>query len=1382
MVELAQLFGESPAINAVREKLRQLLERQVAGRRLPAMLIQGETGTGKGLVARIIHGMGPRRRGPFVDINCPAIPETLLEAELFGFERGAFTDAHRAKPGLFQSAHGGTLFLDEVGLLPASVQAKLLTAIEERSVRRLGSTRPEAVDACFISATNIDLQAALRERRFREDLYHRLAVITLDLPALRERDGDVLLLAERFLARTCTDYGLPPKRLDAEAKARLLAYAWPGNIRELANVIERAALFAESSTITGAMLEPLQVESPPPAAPATGAITPTVTPEEAMRQHLMAALEQRGGNISHTAAHLGIARNTLYARLAKYGVRGHGAVQTPPRRISQPEAVSASVPTGTHVHWESRGITLLSVAFIEPDGIDAWSITSRALDIVIDKLQTYGGRIEELTPTGILASFGVDPVDDGPRRAAHAALAIHKRAARAGESTSQVPGVKIGIHVAQLLVGRSETRVDIDADAKRAQRSVLDHLIEAIETDVTVVSTAAAPFLERRFELVPIDGGAGSGDQPYRLTGQERRGLGLWGAMTQFVGRQDEIDVLRGCLAEAGRGRGQLAAVVGEPGVGKSRLFWEFTHSPRVDGWLVLHAGAVPYGKTTPYLPVIEMLKVYCGIGDRDDRRTMREKVTGKLLALDSEAEFALPAILTLLDLPGEDRKWEALDTGGRRRRTLDALKRLLIRESQVQPLVLAFEDLHWIDGETQAVLDGLVDSLGAARLLLLVNYRPEYQHTWGSKTYYAQLRLEALPAERAGELLDTLLGVEPGLAPLKQLLIKRGNPFFLEETVRTLVETEALVGERGRYRSTYPIQATQIPPTVQAMLADRIDRLAPADKRLLQVASVVGKEVPFALLLAIAELPDEALRRGLDHLQAAEFLHETELFPDLEYGFKHALTHEVTYGGLPPDRRRELHARIVGAIETLHGDRLGGEIERLAHHAVRGEVWEKALRYCREVGNKGFDRGAYGESAVGYKQALEALRHLPKNSDTALLAVELRQSLARDLTNQGQYQRSAALLDEAEALARRLDDRAPMRGVLAVMSFTRREMGDFDGAMAAASRALEIAVTIGDPVGQASASYRLGLAFISLGDFGRAAELMRSNVEAVLDASDPAHLTISISSRAWLARLLALLGEFAEGRSHGEEALRLAMVRQGPSSIIAHGCLGLLYLAKGELEAAIRVLEAGLALCRAADERAWLNTIAGALGEAYAGTGRLAEGLALMEEAFNDALQRGARGTQSVLATRLSAVYLLAGRLGETRQHALQALDLARQLKARGLEAGALLAVAAVRAAASSPDVQEAEKTYREALALAEPRGMRPLIAHCHLGLGKLYRRTGKRQEAQEHLTLATRMYREMDIPFWLERAETEMRKLTLIGLRVIALIATFGLAPCYV
>ena len=366
----------------------------------------------------------------------------------------------------------------------------------------------------------------------------------------------------------------------------------------------------------------------------------------------------------------------------------------------------------------------------------------------------------------------------------------------------------------------------------------------------------------------------GAGPARTRLQAAARRGL------TRFVGRDAELEQLRRAQQLAGDGHGQVAAIVGEAGVGKSRLVYEFTHSHRLQGWLVLESASVSYGKATSYLPVIDLLKGYFKIQDRDDLREIREKVTGKLLTLDRALEPTLPALLALLDVPVDDAAWQALDPGQRRQRTLDAVKRLLLREAREQPLLLIFEDLHWIDGETQALLDGLVESLGSARLLLLVNYRPEYQHAWGSKTSYSQMRLDALPAESAGELLDALLGDDPGLAPLKQLLVKRGNPFFLEETVRTLVETKALAGERGRYRLTQPVQAIQVPPTVQVMLAARIDRLAPEDKRLLQVASVVGKDVPFALLQAIAELPDEALRRGLDHLQAAEFLYETGLYP----------------------------------------------------------------------------------------------------------------------------------------------------------------------------------------------------------------------------------------------------------------------------------------------------------------------------------------------------------------------------------------------------------------------------------------------------------------------------------------------------------------------
>jgi predicted ATPase len=300
-------------------------------------------------------------------------------------------------------------------------------------------------------------------------------------------------------------------------------------------------------------------------------------------------------------------------------------------------------------------------------------------------------------------------------------------------------------------------------------------------------------------------------------------------------------------------------------------------------------------------LPVIELLKSYFKLSENDTHRDIREKLTGKLFTLDRVLEPTLPGLLSLLDFPVEDPQWSTLDPRQRRQRTLDALKRLFLREAQIQPLLLVFEDLHWIDTETQSFLDGLVESLPGARVLLLVNYRPEYSHGWGSKTYYTQLRLDTLQTGSASEMLDALLGCDVSLQPLRTLLAQTtsGNPLFLEESVRTLEETKALVGERGAYRLVQPVDAIRVPASVQAILASRIDRLPTEQKRLLETAAVIGKDFTFTLLAAIADKSEEELRDGLHQLQAAEFVYETNLFPDLEYTFKHALTHEVAYGSL---------------------------------------------------------------------------------------------------------------------------------------------------------------------------------------------------------------------------------------------------------------------------------------------------------------------------------------------------------------------------------------------------------------------------------------------------------------------------------------------------
>ncbi len=461
MVGLAEILGESPGIVAVRETVGRLLQRQADARRLPPVLIQGETGTGKGLVARALHRAGPRRDGPFVDVNCAAIPEPLLEAEMFGFERGAFTDARQAKPGLVQTAHKGLIFLDEVGLLPSGLQSKLLKFVEDRTVRRLGSTRSEPVDVWIITASNEDLGAAARQGGFREDLYHRLAVVTLWLPPLRERGDDITVLAEHFLDRISRDYGLPPKSLAPDCRGALLAHPWPGNVRELSNVIERVALLEEAPLITREMLglrEPTAMETPQ-SADGEEAVPFKEELEGIERERLLQALRRAKWNIVRAAASLGIPRGTLRYRIEKYGLERGGALRTSRRRRAQPTVSEGPVTsagadveaTPEPTHWEVRRLALLRAALVVRKASDAL-YTSRALEVIAEKTGSFGGRIQERGPTGIVAAFGLEPVEDAPRRSAHAAIAMQKAAERARRDDVERPGLKVAIHMAECLV------------------------------------------------------------------------------------------------------------------------------------------------------------------------------------------------------------------------------------------------------------------------------------------------------------------------------------------------------------------------------------------------------------------------------------------------------------------------------------------------------------------------------------------------------------------------------------------------------------------------------------------------------------------------------------------------------------------------------------------------------------------------------------------------------------------------------------------------------------------------------------------------------------------------------------------------------------------
>jgi class 3 adenylate cyclase/tetratricopeptide (TPR) repeat protein len=849
-----------------------------------------------------------------------------------------------------------------------------------------------------------------------------------------------------------------------------------------------------------------------------------------------------------------------------------GDVAAPPLPASAPAAVRARpsdvgprpytpahlaekiLTARTTLEGERKQVTVLFADLKDSTelirGLDpeaAQQLLDPALHRMMDAVHRFEGTVNQVLGDGIMALFGA-PIahEDHALRACYAALAMQAAMRSYTDDVRRAQGLelrtRVGLNAGDVVVRAIGNDLHMDYSAV-GETTHLAARMEQMATPGTIRLTAATLHLVEGLVQVTALGpvpvkGLAEPVAVFELLGASRLHRRLQAAaargLTPFVGRQQELDAIHQALTRAKAGHGQVVALVGEAGVGKSRLVYECVHSHRTQDWRVLESASVSYGKATPYFPVMDLLKRYCHVDDGDDARTIRAKVTGQVLTLDETLQDTLPALLALLDAVPDDSPFLTLDPPQRRQRTLDGLKRVLLRESQVQPLLLVFEDLHWIDTETQALLDRLVESLPTTCLLLLVNYRPEYQHGWGSKTYYMQLRLDPLPPTSAEAFLAPLLGDDSSLAPLTPLLIARteGNPFFLEESVRTLIETGVLVGTPGAYRLVHPLQGMPVPATVQAVLAARIDRLPPEDKRLLQTAAVIGTDVPFALLRAIADMPEATLHRGLAHLQAAEFLYETRLFPEPEYTFKHALTHEVAYGSLLLERRRVLHARIVEALEALAPDRAAEQVERLAHHALRGEVWGKAVTYCQQAGARTYDRAAFREAVAYFDQAL---KHLPEHGDTRVLAIDLRLAVDGPLTALGEYGRRLALLGEAEALARAFDDRARLGRVLAQMAQVRRITGDADGAIAAGRQAFELAAELGDSALQMHASHNLGQVYEATGDFGRAAELLRQNVQAVDRESGASSTDFRIRSRAWLARTLSALGAFAEGQRHGE-------------------------------------------------------------------------------------------------------------------------------------------------------------------------------------------------------------------------------------------------------
>ena len=1031
------------------------------------------------------------------------------------------------------------------------------------------------------------------------------------------------------------------------------------------------------------------------------------------------------------------------------------------------------------------------------DPEDAQKLIDPVLHVMMDAVHRYEGTVNQVLGDGIMALFGAPLAhEDHALRACYAALAMQEEMRRyrrkLGQSEESGLQIGIGLNSGEVVVRSISNDLNVDYSALGQTTHLAARMQELARGGSTLMTASTLRQVEGFVQVRSIGAvqvkGVSRPVEAFEVVAATAARTRVQAAavrgLTPLVGRRSEIEVFSKLVEDAASGKGQLLAMVGEPGLGKSRLVHEFTRHQLRPGWLVLEGASVSYGKATPYFPLIEMFHRYFQIADDEASEGIQDRVITHILELDNMLKDTIPPILSLLgalpdqvhpsaglaqfkDVVDATERYLGMDPQQRRRYTFDAIKRVLVRESQRQPLLIVFEDLHWIDSETQAFLDSFVESLPLARIVVLVDYRPEYNHGWGDKTYYTQLRVDPLQPTSADELLQHLLGTNADLAPLKELLIRRteGNPFFAEESVRSLVEAGVLVGEKGAYRPGLRIDEIRIPSTVQNVVADRIDRLPIEEKHLLQTAAVIGVIVPARLLQAVTELPKGDLQTYLAHLQAGEFLYESNLFPELEYTFKHALTNEVAYGALIQERKVSLHAQIVTALENIVGSNLQDHIDTISQHAYRGELWEKAVAYSWQSGKKASQRSANQEARQFFQTGLRALEYLPQSRANLQQAVDLRLELRNALYFLSEFDELHRCLREAESIAQRISDDRRLGRVVNFLNSYYGIVGEHRRSIELGTRGLQI--NLDDVELNTVTHYYMGVAFHHMGRYDQSIDFLRRALSVTQEERfkyerfGTANI-LSVICRIWLAQCSAQLGHFKDGKTLAEEAMTIAKEADHASSLAwAHVALGFTHLVQGNVDSTIRTLETCQKICGVNNIQVLMPHIGSNLGYAYALAGRVDDAISLMEKSDAQSKLIGRKAAWALRLTWLGHASLLGQQYGAAREQAQRAVSLARDAGERGYEAWARKLLGDIIQEESSKP-SEAVNHYAESMVLATELTMRPLQAHIHLSLGRLHRREKQIEQARTELSLALTSYRSMEMEFWLSKAEAALAELS--------------------
>jgi predicted ATPase len=815
---------------------------------------------------------------------------------------------------------------------------------------------------------------------------------------------------------------------------------------------------------------------------------------------------------------------------------------------------------------------------------------------------------------------------------------------------------------------------------------------------------------------------------------------------TKFVGRQREMEALKHAAEQAKGGHGQIVAAMAEPGVGKSRLFFEYKATSQ-SGWMVLETVSVSHGKASAYLPAIDLLRNYFRIANEDDERTRREKVAGRIAILDRGLEDTLPYLFSLLGIVEGDDPLAQMDGQIKKRRTLEAIKRIVLRESLSQPLMVIFEDLHWIDEQTQELLNLLADSIATAKILLLVNYRPEYTHQWNSKTYYTQLRLDPLGRESAEEMLSALLGDGKDLTSLKRFIIERteGTPFFMEEIVQALFE-EGVLGRDGAVKLVRSMSGVKVPATVQAVLASRIDRLSAEEKELLQTLAVLGREFPLGLIQRVTRKPEEELERGLSRLQAGEFIYEQPAAGGVEYTFKHALTQEVAYGALLVERRKLLHERAGLGLESMFVEQLDDHLDELAHHYSRSDNVGKAVEYLERAGQQALQRSAYADAINSLDAALNLLEKLPDGLERARREVLLQLSVGPALIAVKGYGAPETELAYTRALelCQQLDNPPELLPALGGLWVVHLLRGELPAAYELAERTLRLAQEAHDPTLLGQARQALGSTSYWMGRFLPAMEHLENATTSYVSEGNLPHMLqfggadARVRTVSYAALTLWQLGYPNQALKRGNESLALAQRLSHPFSLaFAQNAVGgHLYSLRREVRAVHETAESMIALCA---EQGFTTVSAWPTvwrGWALAEQGHHQEGIEQIQQGLAASRLTETELLRTYHLCLLAEAYKNVGRLDDALSALGGALAAANEDEMRAYEAEIHRLKGELLLKKDDSNAAEARSCFERAIEIARKQSAKSWELRATTSLARLLAKQRKRDEARSMLT----------------------------------------------